>query len=97
MPNDTLYAPNQPIEPKGDEIHLINPSMQEFKTSYLDDKNHEVQVILEPLQAKEFPMSIGLTVLKHLQDFILNQQGFSYKTDVNLELAKIREKCVLYE
>ena len=57
----------------------------------------EIEVIINPLTSKEFPYNKGQVILKHLIDFILNQEGFSYKTDVNLELAEIRKQCVLYE
>ena len=95
--NSNLNSPIQPEPIKGDEIHLINPSMKEFRTTYLDDHNNSVEVILEPLATRAFPMAQGLVILKHLMNFILEEGGFSYKTDVNLELADIRKKCVLYE
>lgn len=92
-----LYSPNQPSEIKSDTIDLINPSIKEFKTTYLDDYNKEIEIVLAPLQAKAFPTSVGIIILDHLIDFILNQGGFSYKTSVTEERKKIREKCVLYE
>ena len=95
--NSKLKAPNQEPEVKTGEMHLINPSVSEFKTSYFDDNNNSVEVVLAPLATKAFPRGIGEVILRHLMDFILNQGGFSYKTDVNEELKKIRERCVLYE
>jgi hypothetical protein len=95
--NSNLKSPNQEPEVKTGEIHLINPSLKEFKTSYFDDNNKPVEVVLAPLETKAFPRAIGEVILRHLIDFVLNQGGFSYKTDVNIELAKIRERCVLYE
>ena len=95
--NSKLKSPNQEPEVKTGEMHLINPSVSEFKTSYFDDNNNSVEVVLAPLETKAFPRATGELVLRHLIDFILNQGGFSYKTDVNLELAEIRKKCVLYE
>ena len=95
--NSKLKAPNQPVEVKTGEIHLINPSLKEFKTSYFDDNNNSVEVVLAPLETKAFSQATGQVILKHLVNFVLNQGGFSYKTDINIELAKIRERCVLYE
>ena len=95
--NSKLKAPNQEPEIKNGEIHLINPSLKEFKTSYFDDDNKSVEVVMPPLSSKAFPRATGEVVLKHLINFILNEEGFSYKTDVNLELASIRERCVLSE
>lgn len=94
----TLYSPNQePEEQKTGSIYLINPSVQEFKTQYLDDKNKPVEVMLAPLESRAFPTAVGNIVLNHLVNFILNQAGFSYKTDVKEELEKIRAKCIIYE
>ncbi len=94
----SLYSPNQEPKPlESNEIHLINPSIKEFKTSYLDDKNRSIEVVLTPMEVKSFPINIGKTILEHLIDFILNQEGFSYKTAVNIEREIIRERCVLYE
>lgn len=95
--NSKLKSPNQEPESKDGEIHLINPSLKEFKTSYLNDDNKSIDVVLPPLSSKAFPRATGEVVLKHLMDFILNEGGFSYKTDVNEELKLIRERCVLYE
>jgi hypothetical protein len=95
--NSKLKSPNQEPEDKKGKIYLINPSTTEFKTSYFDDNNQSVEVVLAPLETREFPSGVGQTVLKHLMNFILNQGGFSYKTDVNLELAEIRRKCIIYE
>ncbi len=92
-----LHAPNQEVIPKTDDLLLVNPSIEEFTTYYFDDKNKQVKVTLAPLETKAFPRGVGQTILNHLMNFILNQGGFAYKTDVNLELAKIREKCVVYE
>ncbi len=92
-----LYSPNQePKDSKG-KIYLINPSVNEFTTSYFNDKNQSVEVILAPLETKAFPASIGRIVLNHLVDFILNQSKFAYKTSINVEKAKIKERCVVYE
>lgn len=96
--NSKLKSPNQePESIKDDKIVLINPSMTEFKTSFFDDKNTAHYVAIPPVGTKEFDRGIGQTVLNHLIDFILNQSGFSYKTDVNIEKAEIRKRCVLYE
>lgn len=97
LKTSNLYSPIQePTTQKG-EMYLVNPSMKEFKTTYLDDKNQSIEVILEPLETKAFTRNTGEIILKHLMNFVLDQGGFSYKTDVNLELAKIKEKCVVYE
>jgi len=96
--NLKLKSPNQEPEPvKEDKIILINPSMTEFKTSYFDDKNNPVEVIIPPVGTKELDRGIGETVLDHLVDFVINQSGFAYKSDVNIEKAEIRKRCVLYE
>ena len=97
LKTNNLHSPNQEKTPKTDDILLVNPSIEEFKTTFFNDKNHSVEVVLAPLETRAFPRAIGETILKHLMNFILNQGGFSYKTDVNLELAKIKEKCVVYE
>jgi len=93
-----LFSPNQePPEDKKGEMYLINPSVKEFTTTLLDDNNKSISITIAPLETKAFPSSIGRTILLHLVNFILNQGGFSYKTDVKLELAEIRKKCVVYE
>ncbi len=97
LKTSNLHSPTQEPIPQKGEIHLINPQMEEFKTMYLDDKNKSVEVVLAPLETKAFPIGTGKIILKHLMDFVLNQAGFSYKTDVNLKLAEIRKKCVVYE
>ncbi len=97
LKTNNLHAPNQEVIPQKGEMLLINPTMEEFKTSYFTDKNEGVEVTIAPLDSKAFPRSVGETILNHLMNFVLNKGGFSYKTDVNLELAKIREKCVVYE
>lgn len=94
---NNLYSPHQEIVTKTDKIYLINPSVAEFKTSYFNDKNERVEITLAPLETRDFPIGEGNTILKHLVDFILNQGGFSYKTDVNIEKEKIRQKCIVYE
>jgi hypothetical protein len=95
--NSKLKSPNQEPEVKTGEMHLINPSVSEFKTSYFDDNNQSVEVIIAPFGSKAFPRATGEVILRHLIDFIINQGGFSYKTDINLEKAEIRKKCILYE
>jgi hypothetical protein len=97
LKTNSLYSPNQPPKEENDTIYLINPTSEEFKTSYLDDSNKSIEVILAPLKSREFPTKVGKIILNHLIDFVLNQGGFSYKTDVNIEKARIRKDCVLYE
>ena len=97
LKTSNLHSPIRETIPQKGEIYLVNPSIEEFRTTFFNDKNHSVEVVLAPLETRAFPRSIGETVLNHLMNFILNQGGFSYKTDVNLELAKIKEKCVVYE
>jgi len=97
MNSKNLHSPNQEPVIKTGDIYLVNPSIEEFKTSYFDDKNNSVEVVLAPLETRAFPINTGEVILKHLMNFVLNQGGFSYKTDVNLELAEIRKKCIVYE
>lgn len=92
-----IYSPQQESEEKSETIHIINPSVKEFKTTYLNDKNEQIEVILAPLESRAFPRGEGEIVLRHLVNFILNEGGFSYKSDINLELTDIRKKCVIYE
>ena len=94
---DNLNSPHQEPAIQVGDIYLVNPSIEEFKTTYFNDKNEPVEVKLAPLETRAFPRNTGNIILNHLVNFILNQGGFSYKTDVNLELAKIREKCIVYE
>lgn len=94
---NNLNSPHQEPTVQTGDILLVNPSMEEFKTTYLDDKNKQVEVTLQPLETRAFPRDTGRIVLTHLVNFVLNQGGFSYKANINLELAKIREKCIAYE
>lgn len=93
----TFHSPNQEPEEQSENLYLINPSIEEFKTTYLDDDNKTVEVVLAPLESREFKPGEGRIVLNHLVNFILNQEGFAYKSDVNEELARIRKKCIIYE
>ena len=97
LKTNNLHSPNQKPELKTDELYIINNSTEEFKTTYLDDNNQTVEVIFAPLETKSFPHAVGQVVLKHLVDFILNQGGFAYKSDINIEKEEIRKKCVVYE
>ena len=93
-----LFSPNQePPEEKKGKMYLINPSVKEFTTTLFDDNNKTISVTLAPLETKAFPAGIGRTILTHLVNFILNQGGFAYKSDIKEELAEIRKKCVVYE
>ncbi len=94
LKTNNLHSPNQEVIPQTDEMLLINPTPKEFTTTYFDDENKQVKVTIPPLASQSWPRHTGEIVLKHLMNFVLNQNGFSYKTDVNLELAKIREKCL---
>ncbi len=97
LKTNNLHSPTKESVPQTDDILLVNPTMEEFTTYYFNDKNEQVKATLKPLETKSFPHSYGQIILKHLMNFVLNQGGFSYKTDVNLELAKIKEKCLVYE
>ena len=93
-----LYATTKLLDesPKG-TIHLMNVSIEDFHTKYLDDDNKEISITIPSLQSKEFPHTLGLVIRNHLANFILEKQGFSYKTDVNIELNKIKERITIYE
>lgn len=93
----SIYSSYQEPEDKTGTMHIINPSIEEFNTTFLDDRNKHVSLTLAPLESREFSRSVGSIVLRHLVNFILNQSGFSYKTDVNKELERIRATCIIYE
>lgn len=94
----SLYSSHQLPEKSAEgTIYLMNPSIQEFKTSYFDDDNQSVEVVIPALETKEFPAALGNVIRNHLVTFILNQEDFHYKTDVKLELERIKQEVTMYE
>lgn len=91
----THQLPDAPIE--GGEMHLQNLSNSDFSMQYFDDENKPHTVLIPALDTQSFPTALGHVVRNHLATFMLNEQGFSYKTDPQDELTKIKERITIYE
>lgn len=91
----SLYASHQiPEPPQEGSITLKNISSQDFKTSYLDGANKRIAVTIPADATRSFPLAIGTVILNHLAHHLLNVQNFSYRTDVNVELDRLKKKIV---
>ncbi len=91
-----LYSPNQLPEKKEEKsVYVMNPTMKDFVTTYLDDNNKSQNILIPALETCEFSSKIAPLVINHLANHILNLKGFGYKEDVNLELAKIKEEITI--
>lgn len=91
----SLFASHQiPEPPQGGEIKLKNISSQDFQTSYLDEANKRIEVTIPAKATRIFPLAIGTIILNHLAHHLLNVQNFSYRTDVNVELDRLKKKII---
>ena len=91
-----LYSTHQISEPKQEGVvHVMNYTTKDFAMEYLDSDNKPHTVSIPALDSKPFPKQLATSVINHLANFILNLQDFSYTTDPNLELSKIKEKVTI--
>lgn len=94
----SLYSVNSlPETPKESTVHLMNYTTHDFSMDYLDNDNKPHTVKIPALDTASFNSKLAPVVANHLANFILNLQGFSYKTDANIEIAKIKEKITINE
>jgi hypothetical protein len=93
-----LYAATQLSEEKKEElVYVMNYTTKDFSMDYLDDENKPHVASIPALEIKSFPAPIAQRVVNHLANFILNLEDFSYKTDPQEELKRIKEKVTIHE